>query len=341
MNIDGLKILLLNSDKNELSIIKEYMKSLSLDSKSFEDPNKALLAIKNQSYDLVLVSYKISGMNGLDFIKAFRHEYSDVPIIMLTNDIGLQEKALKLGAYDCLSQPLSPVLFQAKVQNALKHSKAELFVQNETLLLEESIKEATQTSKDNEQEALRVLAKVTEYKEHKMNNHTLRVAHCCKLLAKLAGLNEKIQDIAFHASQFYDIGKLSLPDEILLKPRQLDKDELEIMKSHARAGYDLFKYSQSAYLKAGAVISYSHHEKFDGSGYPIGLSGETIPILGRIVSIIDVFEALTSQRSYRSAWSTDDACKFLIDEKGKHFDPNLIDLFIQNIDEINSIRSLY
>ena len=113
------------------------------------------------------------------------------------------------------------------------------------------------------------------------------------------------------------------------------------MKTHARLGYDILKYSQSGYLKAGAVISYSHHEKFDGSGYPIGLSGERIPILGRIVAVADVFDALTSVRPYKKAWSIEDACELLIEEKGKHFDPNLIDLFIENLDEMKSIKSRF
>ena len=160
-------------------------------------------------------------------------------------------------------------------------------------------------------------------------------------MAKAAGLNEKVQDVVFHASQFHDLGKIGIGDEILLKPGKLDDAEFEIMKTHARIGYDILKYSQSGYLKAGAVISYSHHEKFDGSGYPIGLSGERIPILGRIVAVADVFDALTSVRPYKKAWSIEDACELLIEEKGKHFDPNLIDLFIENLDEMKSIKSRF
>jgi response regulator RpfG family c-di-GMP phosphodiesterase len=113
------------------------------------------------------------------------------------------------------------------------------------------------------------------------------------------------------------------------------------MKTHARIGFDILKYSQSEYLKAGAVISYSHHEKYDGSGYPIGLIGETIPIPGRIVAIADVFDALTHERPYKKAWSIEEACAFLVEEKGRHFDPKLVDLFMQNLDEIKSIKNKF
>ncbi|HIC44237.1 MAG TPA: HD domain-containing protein [Sulfurimonas sp.] len=192
---------------------------------------------------------------------------------------------------------------------------------------------------NNEHEAVETLAKSAGYKEHKMGKHSQRIAHYCKLLAKTAGLNEKIQDTAFYASQVYDLGKVGIPDSVLLKAGKLDDRELEVMKTHSRLGYDILKYSKTRYLKAGAVIAYSHHEKYDGSGYPIGLKGETIPILGRIVAIADVFDALTHERVYKKAWSIEEACQFLVEEKGKHFDPSLVEDFIQHIDEVKSIKT--
>lgn len=178
----------------------------------------------------------------------------------------------------------------------------------------------------------------SECDNYETSAHTLRMAHYCQILARAAGLDEKLQDIVFYASQFHDLGKLGIADTILLKPGKLDDDEFESIKTHARIGYDMLKYSQSGYFKAGAVICYSHHEKFDGSGYPLGLSGETIPILGRIVALADVFDTLTHVRPYKEAWSIEDSCQLLIEERGKHFDPDLVDLFIENLDEIKSIK---
>jgi len=344
MNINGMRILSIDENINNLSIIENYTKELSLDVDSFEDPHKALLASESIKYDLVVVDYKMHKLNGLEFIKTFRYKNSDVPIIMLTEveeDVKIQEKALRLGAHDLLSKPVNPLLFQARVYNALKLTKAQSLLKDETLLLEDALEEATQTLQANEHEALQVLGKSVEYKDYQAGGHTLRIAHYCKVLAKAAGLNEKIQDVVFHASQYHDLGKIGIADEILLKPEKLDEDEFEIMKTHARIGFDILKYSQSEYLKAGAVISYSHHEKYDGSGYPIGLVGETIPLPGRIVAIADVFDALTQVRPYKKAWSVEDACTLLVEEKGKHFDPNLVDLFMENLDEMKSIKSKF
>lgn len=344
MNINGMKILSVDDNAADLGMIENYTKSLSLEVESFEDPKKALLSSEHTAYDLVVVDYGMGEYNGLEFIKEFRHKNSDVPIIMLTeveDDVMLQEKALRLGAYDVLSKPVSPVIFQARVFNALKLTKAQSLLNDQSLLLEDEVKNATRTFKESEQEALQFLGISAQYKEHTTGAHTQRIAHYSKVLAKAMDLSEKIQDIIFYASQFYDLGKVAIADEILLKPGKLDEDEFEVMKTHARIGFDILKYAQSEYLKAGAVISYSHHEKYDGSGYPIGLIGETIPIPGRIVAIADVFDALTHERPYKKAWSIEEACAFLVEEKGRHFDPKLVDLFMQNLDEIKSIKNKF
>lgn len=326
MNFNGMKILSIDDDIKNLSIIEDFAKPLLFDVDSFESPEKALLSGKSTEYDLVLVDYKVAELNGLEFIKAFRKYNSDIPIIMLSemeDDINLQVEALHLGANDFLTKPINSASFQARVQNVLKLSKAESLL------------------KDSEHEALEVLGRCAEYKEDKAGAHATRMAHYCKVLAKVAGLSKKVQDIAFYASQYHDLGKLGISDEILLKPGKLDESEFEVMKTHSRIGYEMLMRSKSGYLKAGAVICYSHHEKFDGSGYPIGLSGETIPILGRIVAIADVFDALTSIKVYKKAWSIEDACSLLIEEKGKHFDPSLVDLFIENLDEMKSIKNQF
>ena len=344
MNINGMKILSIDDNRNSLLLIEKYTELLSLNVDSFEDPAKALSASQDKEYDLVVVDYLMPELNGLEFIKAFRKNHSDIPIIMLTaveDDIDLQIEALRLGANDFLTKPVNSAAFEARVQNILKLRKSQLLLKDKTFLLEDEVQKATKSLKDSEHETLQLLGKSAEYKDSETSAHTVRVAHYCKVLAKSVGLNEKIQDVIFHASPLHDLGKLGIADKILLKPGKLDADEFEIMKTHARIGYDILKYSQSGYLKAGAVISYSHHEKFDGSGYPLGLSGERIPILGRIVAVADVFDALTSVRPYKDAWSIEDACALLVEEKGKHFDPNLIDLFIENLDEIKSIKSQF
>ena len=341
MNINGMKILSIDDNIKDLSIIEDYAGTLSLEIDSFQDPKKALLSTESIEYDVVVVNHKIPQLNGLDFIKTFRINNSDTPVIMLSDDVTLQEKALRLGAHDFLSKPVNALLFQARIFNALKLKKAQALLKDETLLFKNEIQEAKTAVEENEQEALYILGKAVEYKDRKTGAHTQRVAHYCQVLAKAAGLNEKVQDVVFHASQLHDLGNVGISDDILLKEGKLDEDEYAVMKTHARIGYDMLKYSQSGYLKAAAVICYSHHERYDGSGYPIGLSGETIPILGRIVAIADVFDALTQERPYKKAWTVEDACQLLIEEKEKHFDPNLVDLFIENMNQIKSIQNQF
>ncbi len=345
MNVDGMKILSISKNNEELSLIEGYARSLSLEADSFQDPDKALHTSKSIVYDLVIVDYKTPQPHAIDFIKSFRQNSSrTIPIIILLEpeeEPEVQVKALHAGAHDFLMKPLHASLFQSRVFNTLKLKKAQSLLEGEVSLLEEEVKNATEKLRQNEQEALKMLALTAEYTEHESGGHTVRVSHYCKMLAKATGLNEKIQDVIFHASALHDIGKVGVSQNVLCKPQTLKEDEVELVKHHARLGYDLLKYAKSEYLKAGAVISYSHHEKFDGSGYPIGLSGDTIPLPGRIVAIADAFDAMTSKRVYREQVSVEDACTVLKEEKGKHFDPGLVDLFLQNMDEVRSIISRF
>ena len=220
----------------------------------------------------------------------------------------------------------------------LKLRKSQLLLQDKALLLQDEVKLATIRLKESEYETLQMLGKTAEFKDPETNAHTQRVAYYCKLLARAYGLDENLQDIIFYASPFHDLGKIGIPDNILLKPGKLDDDEFSIMKNHAKIGYEILKGSKSKYLKAGGVIAYNHHEKYDGTGYPNGLKGESIPIFGRITAVADVFDALTSSRPYKKAWSLEEAFDFLIEEKSVHFDPKLVDLFLENKNEVINIH---
>jgi response regulator RpfG family c-di-GMP phosphodiesterase len=342
MNLDGLKILSIDASSDELARLEKYAVSLALEIDSFSEPEKALDASQEKKYDLLIVDFDTPRPDGLDFVRLFRQKISkDIPIIMLISqdDIKLQAKALHLGVHEFLTKPVHASLFQSRIFNALKLAKAQKLLEDETLRLQESVANATQVYKEGQHEALEALGVSMAMKDRKDSKQPLRIAHYAKLLAKASGMNEKLQDTIFYASQSYDIGKLAIADELLHKSEKLSEDEFTTIKEHARKGFDMLKWSQSEYLKAAAVICYSHHEKYDGSGYPIGLVGETIPLPGRIVAIADVFDALTTKRSYKEAWSIDDACHYLMDEKEKHFDPALVDLFMENLDAIKAIQA--
>ncbi len=344
MNVENMRIISIDDNKTNLLIIESYAKILNLEIESFLNPKEALEASFENEYDLVIVDYMMPEINGLEFIQSFRQNNQSTPIIMLTavgDDMNLQIKALEYGANDFLSKPINAPAFKARIINMLKLRKSQLLLQDKALLLQDEVKLATIRLKESEYETLQMLGKTAEFKDPETNAHTQRVAYYCKLLARAYGLDENLQDIIFYASPFHDLGKIGIPDNILLKPGKLDDDEFSIMKNHAKIGYEILKGSKSKYLKAGGVIAYNHHEKYDGTGYPNGLKGESIPIFGRITAVADVFDALTSSRPYKKAWSLEEAFDFLIEEKSVHFDPKLVDLFLENKNEVINIHNKF
>jgi len=192
-----------------------------------------------------------------------------------------------------------------------------------------------------QKEIIYKMGEVGESRSQETGNHVKRVAEYSKLLALLAGLGEKNANLLYYASPMHDIGKVAIPDEILKKPGRLTKEEFDIMKRHSEIGYNILKSSKRPILKAAAIVAYRHHEKWDGSGYPKGLSGKKIHIFGRITAIADVFDALGSDRVYKKAWDLERILELFREEKGRHFDPELVDIFLNNIDKFKRIRDKF
>lgn len=190
-------------------------------------------------------------------------------------------------------------------------------------------------------EMLSLLGEVGETRSEETGNHVRRVAKYSRLLAQLYGLEDEEIKLLYSASPMHDIGKIGIPDRILLKPGKLDDEEYAIMKTHSVLGFDVLKNSKRPLLQAAAVIAHEHHEKWDGSGYPRALSGETIHIYGRITALADVFDALSCERVYKPAWEMDKIIEFIKSERGKHFDPNLVDMFMDNLDRFIAIAQEY
>lgn len=340
MNIQGMSVISVDDNKNNLLIIEAYAQVLGLHVESFADPLLALERLKKANCDILITDYMMPQMNGIELIRAFRTFDTHTPVVMVTavgDNVELHMQALDAGATDFLSKPIHTSMFKARLSNLLLLKKAQRILEDKTLLLEEEVKKATISLISREHETLQILGKTAEYKDPETGAHVARVAHYSRLLARESGQNEKMQEILFYAAPFHDIGKVGIPDVILLKEGKLNEGEFGLMKTHSAIGYDILKTSKSEYLKAGAVIAFTHHEKFDGTGYPNGLKGETIPLVGRIVAIADVFDALTSQRPYKAPWSLESAFELLENEKGKHFDPQLVECFIANKNHIEKI----
>ena len=196
---------------------------------------------------------------------------------------------------------------------------------------------ARKTAVLREEEALYLLGRVSDFRDEETGQHLTRIGDLSALFAKLLGLSREQQDLIYQSAPLHDIGKVGISDTILLKPGKLTEEEFEKMKQHPLLGYQLLKDAESKYLIEGAQIALTHHEKWDGTGYPSGLSGEKIPLSGRIVSLVDVFDALTSERPYKTAWSFDQALDFIVNQSGQHFDPTLVDLFDNNFDQFIAI----
>jgi putative two-component system response regulator len=329
-----------------LMLVEAYCDELGLKVKSFENPKEGLeyLLDDNNNVHIVFIDYMMPELNGIEMIEAFREKKPHTPIIMITAASGgfdLKMEALTKGATDFLTKPLNAAEFIVRTTNLLDLKIAQDKLEDKAKWLEEEVMKATIELMAREHEALRVLGKTAEYKDPETSNHIARVAYYSRMLAREYGLSTDMQDIIFYASPFHDIGKVGIPDAILLKPGRLAKEEFEVMKKHSSIGHGILDHSSSQYLNEGATIALTHHEKYDGNGYPNGLVGEDIPISGRITAVADVFDALTSKRPYKEPWSFDKAKQLLIDESGKHFDPKIVELFMENIDEVKQIYTQF
>lgn len=340
MDISGMKIISIDDNKNNLMMIEVFAKSLHIEVDSFEDPIAALESTKKENYDLVILDYMMPVMNGLTFIEQFREHDTTTPIIMITavgDDDDIHQKALLTGATDFMRKPLNGIVFKLRVTNFLQLKKAQSLLADRTKLLEEEVRKTTREIIAREMETLHVIGKTAEYKDPETGRHINRVASYSLIIADVLGLSEPVKELLYYAAPLHDIGKVGIPDHILLKPGLLDEEEWEIMKNHSDIGHEILKKSHSKYLNAGAIIANTHHEWYDGTGYPNGLKGEKIPLLGRIVAIADVFDALTSKRPYKEAWDFDRAVDEIISLKGTHFDPKVVDAFLEKLDKVREI----
>ena len=200
------------------------------------------------------------------------------------------------------------------------------------------IKELNKEIEETQKEVVFTMGAIAETRSKETGNHVKRVAEYSKLFALKYGLSNEDAELLKQASPMHDIGKVGIPDIILNKPGRLDEQEREIMNTHAKLGYDMLRYSQRKLLKCAAIVAYEHHEKWDGKGYPRNLKGEEIHIYGRITALADVFDALGSSRCYKEAWEDNEIFEFLKEQKGKHFEPKLVDIFFENLDEFLEIR---
>ncbi len=311
----------------------------------FSDPRAGLGWAQENAMDLVIVDYMMPELDGLEFIRLLREMPANAatPVLMITaNDQKqIRYRALDSGANDFLTKPVDKIEFLARAKNMLNLSEARKKLDDRAAWLAEEVRKATAEIVERERETVLRLSKAAEFRDPETGAHILRMAHFSKLIAAGMGLSVDDQDLLLEAAPMHDIGKVGIADKILLKPGRLDHEEFEVMKQHATLGFELLKGSASRVLQAGAEIARGHHEKFDGSGYPAGIKGTDIPIFSRIVAVADVFDALTSERPYKKAWSLEAAVDFLVAGSGSHFDPDCVQAFLNAWDDVLEIRARF
>ena len=312
-------------------IIEELVRSIGNDVVPvvFESPSEALAWIKGNPTDLILADYKMPEMDGVRFCYWLRQipGCADIPIIVITcvEDRSVRYRALEAGATDFLTKPLDHHECRARCRNLLALRHQQKIVKERARWLERRVEESTAELQVREYDTLARLARVGEYRDETTGNHVLRMARIARLIGGELGLSETELDILERAAPLHDIGKIGIPDAILLKPGPLTDEEWVIMRKHSRIGHEILKGSPSIYLRTGAEIALRHHEWFNGQGYPDGLRGEEIPRYARIVAVADAFDALTSERPYKRRWPVEDALKFINEERGRRFDPEVVD----------------
>jgi len=297
------------------------------------------IARSGEPPDMILLDIMMPGMDGFEVCRQLKADLSTrhIPIIFITAKIGLEDEiqGLALGAVDYITKPISPPIVQARV-----HTQLALYDQNR--ILDIKVREQTAQLHETRLAIIRRLGRAAEYKDNETGLHVIRMSHYAAIIGRAIGMDDRNVELLLNAAPMHDVGKIGIPDSILQKPGKLTPEEWEVMRTHAQIGADIIgDASGSELLEMARVVALTHHEKWDGSGYPQGLAGEDIPQVGRIVAIADVFDALTSVRPYKPAWPVERALALLRDSQGSHFDPNLIPVFLDSMPEILAIRGRY
>jgi len=342
-----MRIVIVDDNPVNLKLMESLVKRANTEYQplTFQDSAEGLDWCLNNLIDLLIVDYMMPAPDGLEFIRRYRAQpdNTDIPVLMITADHEKETRyaALEAGANDFLTKPIDNAEFRARLRNMISLRRSQKALADRAAWLAEKVSEATKVILDREHEMITRLSRAAEFRDPETGAHIQRMSNYSHLIAQQLRLPVEEQELILRAAPMHDVGKIAIPDNILLKPGKLDADEWEVMKTHAEKGWEILRGSRSSLLDTAAQIAHSHHEKYDGSGYPRGLAGDDIPLYGRIVAVADVFDALTTERPYKKAWKTEDAMDFLFTNAGTHFDPLCVAAFISRIKDALVIRAKF
>lgn len=339
------KILIVDDQPGNVLLLSKLLRSEGY-ARIFEttDSREAEAIYLRERPDIVLLDLNMPHLDGFAVMARLREVDPDgVPILVLTaqTDVETRLRALQGGARDYVPKPFDRHEVVARIRNQLEVRLLYRKVREQNASLERTVAARTQEVVDTRLEIVRRLGKACEFRDNETGAHIERMSRYSHLLALRAGLGEQHAEMILNASPMHDVGKIGIPDAVLLKPGKLTDEEFEVIKKHPTIGAHILSNSGAPLIELAEVIAYTHHEKWDGSGYPRGLAGEAIPIEGRIVAIADVFDALTAVRPYKKAWEVNDAMAFILKNAGTHFDPSLAALFQQILPELLKIRAQF
>ncbi|HPU53377.1 MAG TPA: response regulator [Burkholderiaceae bacterium] len=341
-----MNIVIVDDNQVNVTLLRAMVRQLpDTTAFAFTDPHEGLAWCLANEPDLILLDYMMPGLDGLSFIRELRADPArvDVPILMITasHENDTRYEALTIGANDFLTKPVDRIEFLARSRNMLALRQGQKRLADRASWLAEEVRKATSEIIERERDTILRLSRAAEYRDPETGAHILRMAHYSALIAARVGMSAQDQELLLQAAPMHDIGKVGTPDHILLKPGKLTPAEWAVMREHANIGHEILRDSPSPLLRMAATIARSHHEKVDGSGYPQGLVGEDIPLVGRIVAVADVFDALTSARPYKQPWTLERAREFLLEHSGSHFDPGCVSAFLAAWPEVLAIRERF
>ncbi len=339
-------LLIVDDEPSNLKLLEKMLRSHGYENLTLiQDPREVQASCENNMPDLILLDLNMPYLDGFAVMELLQKEFADLlpPILVLTAQQGFEHRlrALNSGARDYLTKPFDRAEMLARVRNLIEAHLFHKFMRNQNDVLDEMVRARTRELRDTRLQIVRRLGRAAEFRDNETGNHILRMSHSAVLIARALGWDEESCELLLHASPMHDVGKIGIPDHILLKPGKLDPDEWIKMQLHTTIGAHILDGDNSPLLTLAREIAISHHEKWDGSGYPYGLKGEAIPISGRIVALADVFDALTSERPYKKAWSLEASLDYIQNNSGQHFDPKLVTYFVQLLPQILAIRTRF